>query len=342
MKFTKLVIKAVLTAAVIGSAASANPASSAACKVATRGTSSAMQIALSTVATVHNVFPIRIAGVDINPTANEDSSLNGSRNPICTCMDPFPRVGITLSLWEPILISEPTAIPYCTPTLGTSLPVSVGLGAASFGQNNSDNTKQTYTYQIQLIKYPIFKLLGLFLDFVCLQDSGNLDYLYITELDPLWQNDIWAAIIGPEAFLVANPIAEMACMVDAVTSAVGFPTDPLWWCLGSWNGTFPMTQTNKGTSAMQAQAAMTSRMLSKMHRQLMLKGGVGNQGLCGLYPMPIMQKSQYGIFPVYPFVWPNRIPIGRTGVMWEAGFDNPANQHVGAWMVYRKRDCCAF
>lgn len=278
----------------------------------------------------------------MNPTSNEDSSINGSKEPICKCIDPFPRVGITLSLWEPILVIEPTSIPYCTPTAGMSLPIDIGMGAGSFGQNSSKITRLTNTYQGHVIKYPIFKMLGLFLDFVCLQSDGGLDYLYISELDPLWQNDIWAAIIGPEAFLVANPIAEMACMVDSVSSAIGHPLDPLWWCLGSWNGTFPMTQANKGTTAMQAQAAITSRMLMKLHRQLQLFGGIGNQGLCGLYPMPIMQKTQYGIFPVYPFVWPNRIPIGRTGTIWETLQENPANQHVGAWVIYRKRDCCAF
>lgn len=319
----------------------ANPASAAACSVATRGGSSMPQVVMTSVMTLYNVFPIRIGGVPLDFFPDAEDIQTVSNVPVCFCLTPFPRPGIKVSLWEPLSIIEPTAIPYCSPTIGTGLPISVGMGAASFGQNNSDNTKQTYTYQAHYIKYPVFKLLSLFMDFVCLEANGGMDYLYITELDPLWQNDIWAAIIGPEAFLVANPIAEMACMVDSVTSAVGFPLDPLWWCLGSWNGTFPMTQTNKGTSAMQAQAAISSRMLMKMHRQLLLWGSIGEAGLCQQFPMPIMRKSQYGIFPLYPFPWPYRIPIGRSGVIWEAGHDNAANQHSGVWAVYRKRDCCA-
>lgn len=325
------------------SVSEADPASNAACTAATHGGSSAEQIPLIAISTLYNVFPIRLAGIELNPTGNEDSSSDTSASPICTCVDPFPRVGISLSLWEPLLIAEPTAIPFCSPTIGTEIPVNIGFGAESFGQNETESAKFTHTYQAHIIKYPIFALLGLFLDFVCLQADQSVDYLYLTELDPLWQNDIWAAILGPEAFLVANPIAEMACIADSITSNVGFPLDPLWWCLGSWNGAFPMTQTNKGTTAAEAQAAITARMLMKLHRQMMLYGSVGNQGLCGLYPMPIMRKSQYGIFPIYPIPFENRIPIGRSGiVLWGSGQENPLNQHVGAWMIYRKRSCCAF
>lgn len=334
-----MVIAAVL---LMPTASKANPAAAGACEVAVHGGSSLVQVVSTSIMTLYNVFPIRIGGVPLDFFPGTEDFASTSNIPICFCLTPVPRPGIKVSLWEPLSLIEPTAIPYCSPTIGMGLPISVGMGAASFGQNDSDISKHTNTYQAHYIKYPVFKLLSLFMDFVCLESSGGLDYLYITELDPLWQNDIWAAIIGPEAFLVANPIAEMACMVDAVTSAVGFPLDPLWWCLGSWNGTFPMTQTNKGTTAMQAQAAISARMLMKLHRQLMLWGSIGEAGLCQQFPMPIMQKSQYGIFPLYPMSWPFRIPIGRSGVIWEAGHENPANQHAGVWAVYRKRDCCAF
>lgn len=311
-----------------------------ACDVATHAGASMDQIALASIDTLTNVFPITIAGIDINPTGGEDTP-SDDPVPICVCPMPppiFERIGITLSLWEPILLAEPTAIPYCSPMIGGAIPISVGYGAKSYGQNETEGAKFTHTYQAHIIKYPVFALLGLFLDDICLESDSSMDYLYLTELDPLWQNDIWAAIIGPEAFLVANPIAEMACIADAIASNVGFPLDPLWWCIGSWNGSFPMTQTNKGTTAAEAQAAITARILMKLHRQGQLEGSA----LCGFIPEPIMRKSQYGIFPVFPIPWERRIPIGRSGVvLWGVGQESPANQHVGAWMIYRKRTCCA-
>lgn len=335
-------VKTVLCSVLIFSAQlQANPASEAACSTATHGGSSITQVISATVTTIYNVFPIRIGGVNFDFFPGTEDLDSVSSIPACVCLTPVPRPGIKISLWEPIAVVEPTAIPYCSPTIGTSIPVSIGSGAASFGQNNSDNTKHTNTYQAHYIRYPVFKALGILMDFVCVDATAGTDYLYITELDPMWQNDIWAAIIGPEAFLVANPIAEMACMADSVTANAGFPLDPLWWCLGSWNGTFPMSQTTKGTTAIQAQGSITARMLMKLHRQLMLWGSIGDAGLCQQFPMPIMRKSQYSIFPIYPFVWPFRIPIGRSGMIWESGHENPANQHSGVWAVYRKRDCCA-
>lgn len=310
--------------------------------VATHGGSSMMQIVTASINTIYNVFPIRIGGVTMNFFPGTEDLDTVSSVPVCFCMTPVPRFGIKVSLWEPLAIVEPTAVPFCSPILGQGLPISFGPGGQSFGALDKDNTKHLNTVQAHYVKYPVFLLLNLLMDFVCLDAGSGLDYAYITELDPLWQNDIWAAIIGPEAFLVANPIAQMVCMVDAVSAIAGFPLDPLWWCLGSWSSTFPMTENHSGTTFPEAQAAITARVIMKLHRQLILWGSIGEAGLCQTFPMPIMRKSQYGIFPVYPFPWPFRIPIGRTGIIWEVGEENPANQHVGAWMVYRKRDCCAF
>lgn len=299
-----------------------------------------IDIIVTSLFTIHNIFPITVAGIELNPFSGVENYDTTAKIPVCVCPTPFPRFGIKIGLWEPIALIEPTAIPYCSPTIGRALPISLGMGAASFGQHDGQGTKHANTLQSHYIKFNVLSLLQMLMDFVCLQ-NGGIDYGYMTELDPLWQNDIWAAILGPEAFLVANPIAEMACMADAVTANVGFPLDPLWWCTGSWNGTFPMTQNVKGTTAAMTQANLSTRTLMKLHRQLMLWGSVGEEGMCMQYPMPIMRKSQYGIFPIYPFVWPNRFPIGRTGMIWDAGQENPGNQHVGGWMVYRKRDCCA-
>lgn len=341
MKFTKLISLSLLAAILMtATPAKANPASAASCAVATKGMTSAIQVLTLSLVSIYNVLPIKIGGIPILPSGSAEDITTINDFPICFCLLPLPRFGIKVSLWEPIALVEPVAIPFCTPTLGVGLPISVGFGALSFGQSDAETTKHTKTYQVHYIKYPLFKLLQLFMDFVCLAPDGSVDYLYISELDPLWQNDIWAAFLAPESFLVANPIAELACIVDAVTANFGFPLDPLWWCLGSWNGTFPMTQTNKGTSSMGAQGAVIARMIMKLHRQLILWQTVGEVGLCMPVPMPIMRKSMYGIFPIYPHFWPFRIPIGRSDLIWGALQETPLNMHAGDWVVYRKRDCC--
>lgn len=317
------------------------------CKVATRGGASAVDIATKAVMTIYNVFPIRIGNVPLFKFPGLEDFSELSNIPICFCLkppSPVPVPGIKISLWEPIALVETTALPLCMPTFGISIPVDIGIGTMSIGAIDTDIDHHTLnTYQAHYIKYPVFKLLNMLMDFVCLEMDGGLDLAYFTEVDPLWQNDTWTAILNPEVFLVSNPIAQMACIADSISASLGFPLDPLWWCFGAWGSAFPMTQNVEGTNTVEASANITARLLMKMHRQLLLWGSVGEAGLCQKFPMPIMRKSQYGIFPIYPIGYPLRIPIGRTGFLWAEGQDVPfANLHTWVWNIYRKRDCCAF
>ncbi len=316
------------------------------CKLATKGFKSSIEILIKSTTTIYNVFPIRIGGVEIlNLKGLEDYNAVG-KFPACVCIVPpaIPRVGIKIALWEPIAIVEPTALPYCSPVLGTDLPINFGLGSFSVGGSDKKSTTEALnTYQTHYIKFPTFKLLQLFMDFVCLDLDASLDLAYLSEVDPTWQNDAWATILGPEAFLVSNPVAQFSCMADAIASTLGFPLDPLWWCFGTWGSAFPLSENVKGGSNIVASGNIVARTLLKMHRQLLLWGSVGEAGLCKKFPMPVMRKSQYGVYPIFPIGFPKRFPIGRAERLWAFGQDVPAiNMHVYAWIVYRKRDCCAF
>lgn len=306
---------------------------------------SAVEVLMKSVSTVYNVFPIRIGGVPILTIAGlEDLDISGNV-PFCVCTDPLPRVGIKIGLWEPIAMMEPVKIPWCFPTVGAYIPgiantLSVGAEGESsiYGKRDALKTLQVHYYRAN-----IFALFDLFMDFICLTSDNPFDVAYFSEVDPSWQNDTIAFILGPEAILVANPIAQLACGADSVASSLGFPLDPLWWCMGSWGPVFPMTQSQQGLTPPIQAAAVTGKMIMKLHRQLILWGSIGSQGLCGLYPMPVWRKSQYGIFPIYPVGYPLRIPIGRTGLLWESGQDPVIkSRHNWVWMIYRKRDCCAF
>lgn len=346
MKFIKKILTSLLISIVIINLSKAGAITSGQCKVATKNATSALQVATRTLTSLYNVFPIRIGNVPVLSFGGlEDYSSVGGL-PTCICIRPpgIPVPGIKVSLWEPISLVEAVALPLCSPTFGIGIPLSIGIGTESIGSVDlKSKTQVLNTYQTHYIKYPVFKLLNMFLDFVCLQADGSIDYLYITELDPLWQNDTWSAILNPEVFLVSNPIAQFACIADSITASLGFPLDVLWWCFGSWGSSFPLTENAGGTTNVSASANLVARTLFKLHRQTLLWGSVGEDGLCQKYPMPIMRKSQYGIFPIYPTYYPKRIPIGRTGLLWEYAQDIPfVNLHTWVWAVYRKRDCCAF
>jgi len=324
----------------------ANPAAKAVCRA---GPDTSLTIIVTIIGTAYNAFPITIGGIKFNFWFNLEDISNalGSNIPFCVCYTPFPRFGIKIGIWEGIAIMEPVRIPWCTPTL----PIPGGLvgkvlfNAQAVGGANSDDQKEgeLRSFQVHYYKALPWALIGLFLDFICLEIGNPFDLAYMTELDPLWQSDILASILGPEATLVANPIAQAACAIDAITSTAGFPLDPLFWCMGAWGSMYPMSESIP-LDNVQANAGVVARMLFKLHRELILWGSFGKAGLCGRYPMPIMFKSQYSIYPLWPILYPKRFPIGRHAfVIWGWGKNIPVlNQLNNVWMVYRKRDCCAF
>jgi conjugal transfer pilus assembly protein TraU len=344
MRWRKLV-SVLLAFLILVQSVPANPAAKAVCRA---GPDTSLTILVTIIGTAYNAFPITIGGVKFNFWFNlEDVNNMVGSFPLCICYTPFPRVGIKFGIWEGIAVMEPVRIPWCTPTL----PIPGGLtgkvlfNAQAIGGANSDDQKEgeLRSFQVHYYKALPWALIGLFLDFACLESNNPFDLAYMTELDPLWQSDMLASILGPEAILVANPIAQMACAIDAMTSTAGFPLDPLFWCMGAWGSMYPMSESIP-LDNVQANAGVVARMLFKLHRELVLWGSFGKAGLCGRYPMPIMFKSQYSIYPIWPILYPKRFPIGRHAfVIWGWGKNVPVlNQLNNVWMVYRKRDCCAF
>src|SRR3546814_1441818 len=68
-------------------------------------------------------------------------------------------------------------------------------------------------------------------DMACLEQS-SVDIAYVTEIDPLWQDDTLTALINPEVALFANPLAQTACAADCGAATGKLPLDPLFWCAG--------------------------------------------------------------------------------------------------------------
>jgi conjugal transfer pilus assembly protein TraU len=97
----------------------------------------------------------------------------------------------------------------------------------------------------------------------------------------------------------------------------------------------------------QASVLLAERMTAKMHRQLTTFSGAGSQGLCGYYPLPIMDKTHYKLQMVYPV--PNTQkdagqccqPYGRTTMIWGAGKSFPVSGEDFSYQIFRKRNCCA-
>ena len=284
------------------------------------------------------MFPLRIAGIPIVPGRIQD--VGGSvSSPICICKDPIPRIGIPVSFFEPSRLIEVVKDPYCFPSMGFGLTTSGGALGGTSGDDGSGN--QSTFYQAHYYIFPIYALLELLTDFICLQMTG-FDMAYLTEVDPLWNNDTLSAILNPEALLFGNPISNLACIADAVTSAVFEPIDALFWCKGSWGNAYPLTGQTGGDGYVEGGASVAASLIYKLHRQLVLWGSWGQAGLCGYYPAPIWRKSAYRLQIVTPIPSLYATTIGTTGMLWSFGKNPPFVGDNFSYLLFKKRECCAF
>lgn len=114
------------------------------------------------------VFPIRVGGVAIFTSGQEDNLKNSSG--LCTCSNP-PKVGVTFDFWEPARIFEATRTPHCYVSLG-GIKLDTGISAPSYGGKANDGTKAKLSfYQAHWYINPIFFWLKVLRDNSCLEQG---------------------------------------------------------------------------------------------------------------------------------------------------------------------------
>ena len=285
------------------------------------------------------LFPITIAGVKIAGSPMADTK--SPRNIVCFCPRPgipVPVPGIPIGFWEPVRLVDVTKSPMCMVSLG-----GIQLGTSS-QRGVRDDIEGTAFYHVHWYVYPVMYWLEILLDFACLEMSA-VDVAYLTEFDPLWGDDMKSAILNPEALIFGNIIAQSACIADCISCSAGqLSNDGMFWCAGCQGSIYPFTGTTGhhnggvGTSVL-----IVSKFMAKLHRQLMLWGYYGQEGLCGKYPMPIIKKSQYRLQMTYPI--PEVVSckkIGETEITWQAGKEFPIKGEDFGYLIWRRRDCCLF
>ncbi len=284
------------------------------------------------------IFPITIGGMRVSPNGEDTSN---QRTIICTCTRPYPRAGLPISFWEPVRLVDVTRTPYNLVNMGGLQITNTGLKQA--GNVNGSHMGQTKSsfYQVHWYMYPVLYWLELLVDFACME-KGDFDIGYLTELDPMWNDDETAFILNPEAALFGNPVAQAACAADCVAASAGFPLKELFWCGGCQGGLYPFTGTvNAHIGGVQASLLLVEKMIAKLHREGLLWGTIGRQAWCDKYPMPIINKQQYKTQMTYPI--PNTDscqPLGRSEIIWGSGKEFPTQGEDFGYLIWRKRSCC--
>ena len=291
------------------------------------------------------LFPLSIGALKIWPSDRADT--NNPDLPICACGSPIPRIGIAAGFWEPARLVDVTTKPFCFPNLGgmnLNPGFSVGNGYASPGSQIGGKSQSTAKYHVHYYVYPLLYWLEILTDFLCFE-AASFDIAYITELDPLWQEDALTTILNPEAALFANPIAQAACAADCVAATTKLPLDTLFWCAGCNGSMYPMNGNIGANAGMEQSARLAAeRMIYKMHRTGLAWGTMGSKALCSKYLMPIVRKQQYRIQMVNPSPMVSGreacSPIGGSTLLPQSGRVYPVVGEDLGYLVWRKRNCC--
>lgn len=287
------------------------------------------------------VFPIKVAGVPISGGGSNESPL-AITSPVCVCpghIFGIPTAGIMMTFHEPLYIEEVARNAGCMASIGG---VSVMEGYHNEDTEHKEGKGSVSRWQIHWYQYPVFSILKLFQNLTCVS-GGGFALGYMTEIDPTWQNDLWGSIMSPESVLFANPIAQAACIADAVSSTFQFPLDAEFWCAGTWGSVYPFTgNSNVDVGADQSAENVGAKFMAKLARVGMLWDTVGQWAMCSPVPNPIWVKSEFTIDPVYPMIRHGMgMPIGAAPAVY---LNIPPQQYPSMeninQVIFQEQQCC--
>jgi conjugal transfer pilus assembly protein TraU len=248
------------------------------------------------------VLPIRLAGVGGTPPPGAATS----NSPVCFCMDnngvPKPP-GLPASFWSPRRLIETVKVPYCSPSLGGMRLQNSLVGMGTRGGNKSlKSSQQKSFYQYHYFAYPIMEMLSIFVMPDCTRDQySDFDLMYLSEIDPLHNNDLLAFIMNPESAIFANPLALVSASVDCAAITAGQPSENLFFSAGCDGLMYPLTG-NIGAGGQPARntSLIAQRAIASLHRKGLVKRSMGDDALCEPKYSPMIPKSMYKLSAIFP------------------------------------------
>jgi conjugal transfer pilus assembly protein TraU len=289
------------------------------------------------------LFPLSIGNAVVAKGNNPDTA--NPKSAICHCsMRNVLKVGLSVGYWEPARVADVTTEPFCFVGLGGH---KLNLSAIGKSGTISHNRQlRSSTYQAHWYVYPLLSWLNLIDSSAC-QQKEDLDVLYLSEFDPLWQNDALRMIVDADSLLLSNLVAQSACSADCIASTFKLPLDKLYWCSGCQGSMFPLTgHVGAHLGGVQASSLIAQRVNFLLHKWGVAKDwdGQDSANLCHSHKNHQLKKSIYRQQMLYPVANTNGKhscnPLGKSTLLWEAGKEYPIGGEMFSYLVWRKHNCC--
>lgn len=292
------------------------------------------------------LLPIRVSGVNIGGASSQVPDGAATPGPLCLCQDNngVYRPGVPYSMWQPARLAEVVRVPYCSPVLGGKMLQHDLTHIGTRGYDGTTSPQHMAFYQYHYFAFPLLVMLDLFLQPHCNPGGySDMDLMYLSELDPTWNDDELAFYLSPESAIFANPIALAACAADAAAASVGAPLKDLFWCAGSWGGLYPLTgHVETNASPPRSTSLIVARALAALHRRGLALKTMGNDAMCVNPIHPTIVKQQYKFEQLYPVPEANGNHwIGEPTYLWGEWRNMPGVGEDFVHLIWRWDDCCS-
>ncbi len=243
---------------------------------------------------------IQLFGVGSKPDgASADLDL-----PMCTCIDALgvPEFGWPLGFWAPQRVNEVVTTPWCSPALGgIRLQDSFTGAGQNQGAVSGEAEVPSAFYQYHYFSYPIMAMLSMMLLPDCSDGYVDFDLMYISEIDPMWNDDILSLLLNPEAVIFSTPLAYAWCAADCVMTTADSQMEEFYGCAGCDGSLYPFTgNVFPQTDPVAGSSLITQRVLASLHRKGLAEKTIGDAAMCKPEYFPTIPRSQYRFSMLWP------------------------------------------
>lgn len=291
------------------------------------------------------IYPVMIAGQPMVTRGNPIPS-DAVTTPLCGCPDDLGviRPGVTTSMWEPSNLIEFQRVPGCSSVLNGTMFNFNRLHQGTHRRGEQKSQQATYMHY-HYYSYPLLVMLDMYTNASCTGDGYmDLDLMYMSEVDPTWNNDELAFFTNPEAAAVANPVATAACAADAAAANIYNPINSLFWCAGSWGTIYPLSGNQFSNSSLVKNTSLLKvKAIASLHRRGVARRTSGTEAMCEAKIEMRFPKDMYKYTLLHPLPETARAhTTGQSTFSWgEMNRTIPAIGEDLIYTIWRWKDCCA-